>query len=792
MKRKFTLITALLLSVFALWAQPEGEQEKPLVTIACISDVHAMNNMLTPQSGLLQDVTVRSSLVQTLQRMKAEEDLDIIVLGGDCQSDKTIEEANSMQVRRVINNVTREAFADEKRKNVLWVTGNHDYEVANFDDIPKPYVAGDFYRFPMIDDVGRLAEDDLFYEEADNGTLGTQTLLAAYHYRLCGLDFIILNCGKNFWKSAWDYTYSPESAQWVKEKLDEIYADDPDRTVFFCLHIPFPDSNSLNAGKGMNTGPAYTTLKNAFCEHPNLIMLYGHDHGKDGAYTREKTSQRVTRYDINGNVISTTDATHIDGPVIPNEEGEFPAIFTQMRICSTQDGTYLGWGQYNLSTVADPVTCTISRNSGQNTYRIKADGSAPSGAGTYILSSSSGRYSGNNDPLGLYLYKVEENDGTLTLTRDALPENGGRYVIVGQNAKDKATYYALTNEHYKDDSSSQRLLGKLFTNLEDGEPAATVTIEKSTLERCIWEFQTATVAEDFTATIYVRSKQDGTYLGFNSYNLTTLEMPAKSIFRKTGDNSYYSVLVNGTDRYLFSSSGGRFSGNTAPAVTYLYKVTAEEGDQLTLTRDALPEPGGTYMMVGQNAKDASTWYAVTSEHYSDGNSSQRLIGKQFTTLEDGIPAASITVNASDVATSLWIFEDQPEAKEGEGSFFSAFMGSMRYYYNSIDAGDPSDMPTVVQALMVYVYPDRVVLSMKNYNQTGMLQGITINEKLATYTSYRPVTLYTDPSNILTGLNEVDNFRVDQPQVYDLSGRLCQPSAQLHPGVYVKGGIKFVK
>lgn len=794
MKRLTLFITFVVLTVFSLWAQTTDETEKPLVTIGCLSDVHAMHSMLTPTSGLIKDVTVRSSFIQTLRQMKEQEDVDVIVLGGDCQSDKTIAEANSMQVRRVINNVTRDVFSEGKAKNVLWVTGNHDYEVANFDEIPKPYCAGDFYRFPMKDDVGELDESDLFYEEADNGTLGTQTLLAALHYRLCGLDFIILNCGKNFWKSAWDYTYSPESAQWVKEKLDGIYADDPNRTVFFCLHIPFPDSNSLNSGKGMNTGAAYTTLKKAFCEHPNLIMLYGHDHGKDGAYTREKTSQRVTRYDINGNVISTTDEQHVDGPVIPNEEGPYPAIYKKMQIVSTQDNTYLGWGEYNLSTLGTPSTCTIARNSGQYTYSIKPDGTVPEGCGKYILSSSSGRYSGNNSSLKLYLYSVEYTSATtLTLTRDALPENGGHYVIVGQNAKDNRTFYALTNEHYSDGSSGQRLLGKQITNLQKGEPAPSFKASASSMARCIWEFKDAEGPKEINIRLYVRSKQDGTYLGYNSYNLTTLDQPSASIFKKTEGNNYYGIIVNGTDRYLYSSTSGRFSGNTVSAATYVYKVTDEEGGQVTLVRDATLEPGGTYMFVGQNAKNASTYYAVTNEHYSDGNSSQRLVGKQITQMgEDGIPAATLSMKASDIQTSLWMLEEQPEAKEGEGSFFSAFMGSMRYYYNSIDEGDPTDMPTVVQALMVYVYPDRVVLSMKNYNQTGMLQGITINKDLATYTSYRSVTLYSDSDNIITGMNKVDCFEVKQPKVYDLGGRLCQPTEKLHPGVYIQGGVKFVK
>ena len=796
MKQIYLLITAFLMVASSMWAQSTDETEKPLVTIACLSDVHAMNSMITPQSGLINDITVRSSFIQTLRQMKEKEDIDIIVLGGDCQSDKTIAEANSMQVRRVINNVTREVFPEDKAKNVLWVTGNHDYEVANFDAIPKPYVAGDFYRFPMMEDVGMLADEDLFYEEADNGTLGTQTLLAAYHYRLCGLDFIILNCGKNFWKSAWDYTYSPESAQWVKEKLDEIYADDPNRTVFFCLHIPFPDSNSLNSGKGMNTGGAYTTLKNAFCEHPNLIMLYGHDHGKDGAYIREKTSQRVTRYDKKGNVISTTDATHVDGPVIPNEEGPYPAIYKQMLICSAHDNTYLGWGEYNLSTVSTPTVSIISRNSGQQTYSIKPGGTLPSGAGQYILSSSSGRYSGNNNPLPLYLYKVEENTTTsYTLTRDAIPEDGGKYVIVGQNAKDNSTFYALTNEHYSDGSSGQRLLGKQITNVKNGEPNVSFNTSKSNIVRCVWEFKDATVKEDVNVDLYVRSKQDGKYLGYNEYNLTTQDKPLQTKFVKTSNDIFYHLTLGGSGgKFLTSSSSGRFSGNSTPASTYLYKVTEEADGQLTLTRDAVPQAdGGTYMLVTQNAKDATTYYALTCDHYSDGNSSQRLLGKQINTLgEDGIPTATLTFKESEIKNCLWLLEEHVEVEEGEGSFFSAFMGSMRYYYNSIDTGDPTDMPTVVQALMVYVYADRVVLSMKNYNQTGMLQGITINKELATYTSYRPVTLYSDPNNIITSMDKVESFKLQQPNVYDLSGRMCQPSQKLHPGVYIQGGVKFVK
>ena len=125
------------------------------------------------------------------------------------------------------------------------MSGNHEYEVANWDNIPKSYNAGDYYTYPMKEDIGELSENDAFYEDADNGELGKMSLLAAYHYVIIGFDFVVLNAGKHFFQGAWDYKYSEESVQWVAEKLAEIYAENPEKTVFFAVHVPFSDSNSL-------------------------------------------------------------------------------------------------------------------------------------------------------------------------------------------------------------------------------------------------------------------------------------------------------------------------------------------------------------------------------------------------------------------------------------------------------------------------------------------------------------------------------------------------------------------
>ena len=62
-------------------------------------------------------------------------------------------------------------------------------------------------------------------------------------------------------------------------------------------------------------------------------------------------------------------------------------------------------------------------------------------------------------------------------------------------------------------------------------------------------------------------------------------------------------------------------------------------------------------------------------------------------------------------------EDEDNAQKtefGKKSFTSVFMGSMRYYNNSIDGWVNENNSKVVQALMVYVYYDRIEFVMKNY------------------------------------------------------------------------------
>ncbi len=59
----------------------------------------------------------------------------------------------------------------------------------------------------------------------------------------------------------------------------------------------------------------------------------------------------------------------------------------------------------------------------------------------------------------------------------------------------------------------------------------------------------------------------------------------------------------------------------------------------------------------------------------------------------------------------------PDTYENPENFISCFMGSFGYYYNSFNEGWlTEDDPKIVQALLIYVYKDKITFTMKNYGE----------------------------------------------------------------------------
>lgn len=716
-----------LLAMFvfnAVFAQEQ--EEKPILTFGCLSDLHSQQTLI---SGDVESVRLRGTITKTLNAMKAEENLDLIVLGGDYLSDVTISYENYLRTRELLVEATRGAFPEGAKTPVIYVNGNHEYEVANFDNVPKGYNAGDYYDIPMKTDIGALADEDCFYEMASNGSSDPVKLLAAYHYVIKGFDFVVLNTGKNFFQYAWNYTYSDESIEWVGNKLEEIYAESPNKTVFFLVHLPFGDSNSISsASKGM-TEDCASLLKPILAKYPNLIMLYGHDHGKDTAYIREKTEQRVTVYDSYGNKWVDPNA------VVP---------VTEFCVRNAASGMYLDYDPAsNLTTNDSKAVAEILPSSlVANTYSI----SYPDGAGgrRYTQSGSNGRFSGNaahSANSSLYVYKVEDS-GALQgkATRVESIESGEAYLLVSLSTK--GGYWMLTNKPYSS-GTGLRLDG---VKVSDEVPGDEITFTQDADYSPVWIIEEPVSGEQEDLPVYyIQNYNTSKFLGHNSVNLATTDKQKSDVTITPSSvtdgalNFYLTGFVEAySGPYLYCGSNGRFSGNKQKdnASSQILAFEVEDPTVATITAKQVTAvtAGKTYLLVG--VKNGA-YYALTDEMYMEGDAAgQRMVGAPVT-ITDG--TITFTQGTSSVLWTIGEKEIVP-VEPGAKSFFSAFMGSMRYYSNSIETGGSTvNDSRIIQAMIVSVYPDRVELKMKNYGESGTINGITVNKDLEPYVSYREVT-----------------------------------------------------
>ena len=443
----------------------------PLLTIACLSDIHTQEGWLTTTTWddkdngyykprAIKDLRVRESLGEAAKLLK-DEHVDVLIVGGDCQSDATVDEEHWRQVRQLMAEALRSvgpSSSDDGKDfslPVLYVNGNHEYEVASTWGAngkgyynwrhTRPFNAGEYYEFPMRSDVGVLASDyDCFYEDAPNdaatSTKKTMPVLAAYHYNIKGFDFVVLNCGKHLFHNANNYSYSEESVDWVARKLQQIYADDPSHTkpVFFALHIPFGDSNSMNIGedKGMSYYDSTHQLKQVLAQYPGLVMLYGHDHGQDYAYIRQKTSQRVTRYDTQGNVMATSDGeTTFDKDIATGDPMKVTAYTGQSVIFHPYSGkttTSLGVkGTFTASSSTVNRTTALLDYANTCTIYPEVDDaiSMRIGDGSQHLTFNNGFAISAAAHQQIYLYHVNLDGDSFTINRVQKVEDGELYLI---------------------------------------------------------------------------------------------------------------------------------------------------------------------------------------------------------------------------------------------------------------------------------------------------------------------------------------------------------------------------
>ena len=187
---------------------------------------------------------------------------------------------------------------------------------------------------------------------------------------------------------------------------------------------------------------------------------------------------------------------------------------------------------------------------------------------------------------------------------------------------------------------------------------------------------------------------------------------------------------------MHCGSNGKFSGNSVignnntSTSLWLYKV---EGT--TATRVAYDQivSGGKYLIVG--LKSGTYYQLLNTDNGASGNDIRMNSERLGTSL-----GSTFTYNNN--VSALWTITEKEDDAAGTPSFISSFMGSMRYNSLATNSSPGVNDSPIVQALLVYVYKDSVVLSMKNYGQTGYISGsaisTTIAEPLKPYTSERTI------------------------------------------------------
>ena len=271
----------------------------PILTLACISDLHA-------DYGLQNKAPyVRNSVIKTINAIAKNENADILLVGGDNTSDNGGTSHTGGWTKETFANVMDKykelaAFATPDGYS-LWAAGNHEFQ-AGEDEGYNSYAE---YIDMMIEANG---EPLSILRQKDDTALANSKypdFVLGMHYNIKNFDFIIINApwGKSM-------QYSMGTYKWLSERLKSIGKE---KTVFLLTHYPLTDSQNISTPTYGTSGSHYTSLTGILKSYPNLVFLYGHNHGgSENVYINDDTFERITSYNAKGkpvydrNVIPTS------------------------------------------------------------------------------------------------------------------------------------------------------------------------------------------------------------------------------------------------------------------------------------------------------------------------------------------------------------------------------------------------------------------------------------------------------------------------------------------------------
>lgn len=684
------------------------ETEEPLLTIACLSDLHNQGTLLTELN-----TGIRGTIKTTLSKIaETEKNVDAVLIGGDVSSDQITTKA---KLTTVLNEVNGAINLVSPRS--LWITGNHDYNAGEGDE---KYNSADYYSI-MKKGIGELSAENALWE-----TYKGKQYLLAYHYVIEGFDFICVNSAYEDLEGGlqhYNYKYTDETVIWVAQKLEKIGAE---KTVFVMGHFPFRDSNSLSSA---DKGLAEVTdkkLKQVFTQYPNVIYLYGHDHGKDNAYIRTETEQRVTEYDSNGKVINAPESTL--SKLDDDKVWRFIPADGDYYLKNVGNGNYLGVAE-NLTTLTQETKWTVIDN-GNGTFQIVNADTGDGNGVYYSTNSNTFSFSDKQNPQTVELFEKIEEAGRIVYKKAFSVENNKEYVIVANQTK------ALTNTNITLYATNDRMAA-IQVNVISGKETNQIVTNLGNAN--LFTITPVKGKDYYYIQENVLTEGEYRYLGYNSSNLNltagknySKDDTARQWTIQKGNNGTFLIENNycaaNHDNLsgLHIGTGGRYSMGQLSDIN-LYEAVVKDGQTVyTQVTDPSEIHSDAKYVIAANYD--GVLYALRNEKTGSGTARRWY-------------SDALSV---DKGTEVYIEEYTDDTQAGNPdspSFISAFMGSMRYYNNSIDGWVNESDSKVVQALIIYVYSDRVELHMKNYGT-----GNGGAQELTPYISYRKV-VYNEQEKI---------------------------------------------
>lgn len=272
-----------------VWIRENGDMtqtDTPIKRIMVFGDYQICEDLLLKDEDPVRPVLKRICEDFASNNTK----IDAVMIGGDLTYDNYItKERWAFVTESVLGYIS-----DNLTPDIYIIAGNHDYHAG----VRDKYNSADFYNTYMKDNMGSLEDNDNgYFEEA---AYFDSEALIAFCYEQDGVYFMGISTSPDMVRGSLQHTnycYTDGAMRWIKRKLAEIGKD---KTVFLTGHYPLADSNNvIKSSKGalVETSDEFTEI---LSEYPNLMYLYGHDHGSDFAYIDSKTAERVTCYDSEG------------------------------------------------------------------------------------------------------------------------------------------------------------------------------------------------------------------------------------------------------------------------------------------------------------------------------------------------------------------------------------------------------------------------------------------------------------------------------------------------------------